>query len=226
MTAATTQAGPRAATTALFYPIALDLRGKRCLVVGGGVIADGKLDALLLADAQVQVVSPAVGPRIAELAAAGRIALALREYRAGDLDDVYLAIAATDDRAVNAVIAAEARARDILVNAVDDPPNCDFYAVAIVRRGALQVAISTNGLSPAFARWMREQLDESLPDEYADLLQALGEVREELRADGPIPEYEHWQAAITPDVLEHLRQGRHGAALELLREPLAAAAGQ
>jgi precorrin-2 dehydrogenase/sirohydrochlorin ferrochelatase len=212
--------------TALFYPIALDLRGKRCLVVGGGLIADGKLDALLLSDAQVQVVSPVVGPRIADLAAQGRIALALREYRAGDLDGVYLAIAATDDRAVNAVIAAEARAREILVNAVDDPPNCDFYAVAIVRRGALQVSISTNGLSPAFARWMREQLDASLPQEYTGLLSALGDVRDELRAAGPIPEYEHWQAAITPEVLEQLRLGRDEAARELLRAPLSAAAGR
>lgn len=210
--------------TALFYPIALDLRGKHCLVVGGGVIADGKLDALLLAEAKVLLVSPEVSPRIAAFAEQGRISLELRVYRPSDLDGVYMAIAATDDRAVNAVIAEEARALNIMVNAVDDPPNCDFYAVAIVRRGALQVSISTNGLSPAFARWLRERLDAELPAEYEELLYLLGDVRQELRAEGAIPEYEHWQAAITPEVLGQLHDGRHDVARRLLHAPLAAAA--
>ncbi len=190
-----------------YYPVALDLDGKGCLVVGGGEIADGKLDALLSSGARVTVVSPSVRPRIAALADAGRITLHQRTYQSGDLTDAFLVIAATDDRAVNAEVAVEARAAGILVNAVDDPPNCDFFAVAIVRRGDLQVSISTNGLSPAFARWMREQLDEALPREYGDLLKVLADVRETLKARGPIPAYEHWQAAITEDVLDCLRQG-------------------
>jgi precorrin-2 dehydrogenase/sirohydrochlorin ferrochelatase len=195
-----------------YYPIALDLFDKRCLVAGGGLIADGKLDALLAAGARVTLVSPRVLPRIAHLAAAGSITLYERPYRPADLDGTYLVIAATDDRAVNAAIAAEARSAGILVNAVDDPPNCDFFAVAVVRRGDLQVAISTNGLSPAFARWMRESLDASLPDEYGDLLATLGDVRRELKARGPIPEYEHWQAAITDEVLADLRSGNRAGA--------------
>lgn len=210
--------------TPLFYPIALDLHGKRCLLVGGGTIADGKLDALLLAQAKIHVVSPDVMPRIAAFAEQGKLKLNARPYRPSDLNDAYLVIAATDDRALNATIADAARARGVLVNAVDDPPNCDFYAVAITRRGALQVSISTNGLSPAFARWMREQLDAQLPAEYEDLLSLLGDVREQLRAEGPIPAYESWDAAITPPVLEHLRHGRHAEARALLYTPLAAAA--
>src|SRR5215213_2029606 len=114
-----------------YYPIALDLYHKRCLVVGGGEIAEGKLDALLDAAARVTVVSPAVRPRVTTLAAEGRITLHQRTYQPSDLRDTYLVIAATDDRAVNAAIAAEARAAGILVNAVDDPPNCDFFAVAV-----------------------------------------------------------------------------------------------
>jgi precorrin-2 dehydrogenase/sirohydrochlorin ferrochelatase len=195
-----------------YYPIALDLHGKRCLVVGGGMIADGKLDALLAAGADLTVVSPTVLPRIAALAADGRFTLHQRPYQASDIDGVYLAIAATDDRAANAAVAADARAAGVIVNAVDDIPNCDFFAVAVVRRGDLTLAISTNGRSPAFARWMREQLDATLPTEYGDLLGVLGDVRETLKARGPIPEYEHWQAAITDDVLADLQRNDRASA--------------
>ena len=104
------------------YPIALVLDGKRCLVVGGGEIADGKLDALLLAGAVVTVVSPEVRSRIAALAADGQITLHLRSYQTSDLDDTYLAIAATDDRPTNARMVTEARAAGILTQAVDDIP--------------------------------------------------------------------------------------------------------
>ena len=189
------------------YPIALVLDGKRCLVVGGGEIADGKLDALLLAGAMVTVVSPEVRPRIAALAAEGQLTLEQRPYRASDLDSTSLVIAATNDRALNARVVTEARAGGILTQAVDDIPCCDFFAVAIVRRGDLQLGISTNGRSPAFAHWMRERLDTELPQEYGDLLAVLGDVRETIKARGPIPAYEHWQAAITDDVIAALESG-------------------
>ena len=149
--------------SAVVYPIALELSGKRCLVVGGGVIADGKLDALVAAGARITLVSPDVLPRIAGFATDGQIDWRRRPYEPADLDGAFLVIAATDDRAVNAGVAAEARARGILVNAVDDIPHCDFFAVAIVRRGDLQLAISTNGRSPAFARWLRERFDREIP---------------------------------------------------------------
>jgi precorrin-2 dehydrogenase / sirohydrochlorin ferrochelatase len=193
--------------TPICYPIALVLDGKPCLVVGGGEIADGKLDALLLAGAVVKVVSPEVRPRIAALAAEGQITLHRRSYRPSDLDATYLAIAATDDRPLNARVVTEARAAGILTQAVDDIPYCDFFAMAIVRRGDLQLGISTNGRSPAFARWMRERLDTELPAEYGDLLAVLGDVRETIKASGPIPAYEHWQAAITDDVIAALESG-------------------
>jgi precorrin-2 dehydrogenase/sirohydrochlorin ferrochelatase len=195
-----------------YYPVALDLARKRCLVVGGGTIATDKVEGLLAAEAQVEVVSPDVGERIEELAAAGLIQLHRRAYQPSDVAGAFLAIGATDDLRVNAEVASDARAAGILVNAVDDPPNCDFFAVAIVRRGDLQLGISTGGRSPAFARWMREHLDASLPAEYADLLAVLGEVRDGLKARGPIPPYERWQAAITEEVLDQLRRGDRAAA--------------
>jgi precorrin-2 dehydrogenase/sirohydrochlorin ferrochelatase len=214
-----------AAMAATCYPIALVLDGKRCLVVGGGEIADGKLDALLLAGAVVTVVSPEVRPRIAALAAEGQITLQQRPYRRSDLDATSLVIAATDDRPLNARVVTEARAAGILTQAVDDIPYCDFFAVAIVRRGDLQLGISTNGRSPAFARWMRERLDTELPHEYGDLLAVLGDVRETIKARGPIPAYEHWQAAITDEVIAALSAGDRETATARIYERVAAGAG-
>lgn len=204
------------------YPIALTLEGKRVLLVGGGVIADGKLDALLHAGADLTVVSPEVNPRIAAFAAAGKITLHRRTFQSGDLDDMFVVIAATDDRSLNARIVTEARAARILTQAVDDIPYCDFFAVAIVRRGDLQLGISTNGRSPAFARWMRERLDADLPAEYGDLLDVLGEVRDTIKASGPIPQYDHWQAAISDEVFAALRKGDRQAAAASIYERVSA----
>jgi precorrin-2 dehydrogenase / sirohydrochlorin ferrochelatase len=207
------------------YPIALVLDGKPCLVVGGGEIADGKLDALLLAGAVVTVVSPEVVPRVAALAAEGQITLHQRPYRTSDLDGTYLAIAATDDGPLNARAVTEARAAGILTQAVDDIPYCDFFAVAVVRRGDLQLGISTNGRSPAFARWMRERMDTELPAEYGDLLAVLGDVRETIKAAGPIPAYEHWQAAITDEVIAALAAGDRETATARVYERVSAGIG-
>jgi precorrin-2 dehydrogenase/sirohydrochlorin ferrochelatase len=204
------------------YPIALNLIDKRVLVVGGGEIADGKLDALLLAGAAITVVSPDVRPRIAAFAADGKLTLHRRAYQSSDIDDMALVIAATDDRPLNARIVTEARAARILTQAVDDIPYCDFFAVAIVRRGELQLGISTNGRSPAFARWMRERLDADLPVEYGDLLDVLGDVRDSIKADGPIPHYDHWQAAITDEVFAALREGDRETAAASIYERVSA----
>jgi precorrin-2 dehydrogenase / sirohydrochlorin ferrochelatase len=206
-----------------YYPVALDLKDKPCLVAGGGDLATEKVEGLLHAGAQVVVVSPAVNETLADLAGSGRIVVLPRAFQPDDLDQIYLAYGADDDRNLNARVAAEARARGVIVNAVDDIPNCDFFAVSIVRRGDLQIAISTNGLSPAFARWMREYLDAQLPHELGDLLDVLADVRRQVKADGPVPPYEAWQAAIGDDVWLRLRHGdRDGArrrVLAALTEP-------
>jgi precorrin-2 dehydrogenase/sirohydrochlorin ferrochelatase len=204
------------------YPIALVLDTKPCLVVGGGKIADDKLDALLLSGALVTVVSPEVRPRIAALAADGRITLWLRQYAPGDLAGMVLVIAASDDNALNAQVVTEARAAGILAQAVDFIPYCDFFAVAVVRRGDLQLGISTNGRSPAFARWLRERLDRDLPLDYGDLLAVLGDVRDTLKARGPIPEYEHWRDAITDEVFTALSAGDRETATARVYERVAA----
>jgi precorrin-2 dehydrogenase len=207
--------------THTYYPVALDLDQKNCLLVGGGDIAEGKLEALIGAGARLTVVSPDVRTRFVELANAGHMDLHRRAYQPDDLSGVWMVIAATEDRALNARIAGDARAAGVLVNAVDDPPNCDFFAVSVVRRGDLQIAISTNGRSPAFARWMRESLDISLPAKYEDLLDLLGDIRDRIRQTGLVPPYERWRDAITDDVLDALQCGDRAAAHARLWDSLA-----
>jgi precorrin-2 dehydrogenase/sirohydrochlorin ferrochelatase len=209
-------------TNPICYPIALDLTGRRCLVVGGGALATEKAEGLLHACAEVAVVSPAVTPRLASLAAEHALTHHDRPYTSTDLEGIHLAYGASEDRALNAMVAHDARAAGVLVNAVDDIPNCDFFAVSIVRRGDLQIAISTNGLSPAFARWMREYIDGTLPVEYGDLLAVLGDVRRELKATGDVPPYDRWQAAITSEVMHDLRAGNRQGALDRVRQILIA----
>jgi precorrin-2 dehydrogenase/sirohydrochlorin ferrochelatase len=200
-----------------YYPVALDLKDKPCLVVGGGDLATEKVEGLLRAGARVLVVSPMITETLSELARDGTISVHRRAFRPGDLEGSYLAYGADEDQKLNATVAVEARERGVIVNAVDDIPNCDFFAVSIVRRGDLQIAISTNGLSPAFARWMREYLDAQLPHELGDLLEVLADVRRQVKAEGPVPPYEAWQAAIGDDVWLRLRHGdRDGARQRIL----------
>jgi precorrin-2 dehydrogenase/sirohydrochlorin ferrochelatase len=194
-------------TSHSYYPVALDLQGKRTLVVGGGTLATEKVEGLLVAGAQITVVSPTVTPTIAYLAESGELTLRQRPYASDDLDGIYLAYGATEDRAENARVAADARRLGVIVNAVDDIPNCDFFAVSIVRRGDLQIAISTNGRSPAFARWVREYLDAWLPKAFGGVLDALADVRQDLRAQGTTPPYERWRAAIGEEVFSQLPRG-------------------
>jgi uroporphyrin-III C-methyltransferase/precorrin-2 dehydrogenase/sirohydrochlorin ferrochelatase len=203
-----------------YYPVGLDLAGKDVLVVGGGKVAEGKIDQLLESEARVRLVSPTATPRIAALAAQGLIDWQQRPYRPGDVADAWIVIAAADDRSANAVVAQDARAAGRLVNAVDDVPNCDFIAMSIVKKGELQVAISTGGGSPAMARWMREELERLLPDELGALLDALAEIRLELKATGHIPPYDVWRRAMTPAVLDLLKAGRHEEARDALRAAL------
>jgi precorrin-2 dehydrogenase/sirohydrochlorin ferrochelatase len=202
------------------YPVALCLEGKGCLVVGGGSLAVEKVEGLLRAGALVTVVSERVAPGLVELFENHQIELHVRPYTAADLAGIALAYGADEDRDLNAVVAADARAAGVLVNAVDDIPNCDFYAVSLVRRGDLQVAVSTNGSSPAFARWMREYLDNALPHAFGDLLAALADVRSTVRAAGAVPSYEHWKAAIDDELALQVRRDSETGARERLLDAL------
>lgn len=203
-----------------YYNICLDVRDKLCLVVGGGLVAEGKVAYLLDCGAKVRVISPDLTPELAARANRGEFEWWAREYREGDIDERHwLVIAATDDRAANARVAAAARAHRVLVNAVDDVPNCDFVATSIVRRGDIQLGISTAGRSPAFARWLRLKLEETIDADYAAMLDVCGDVRDEVRREGRHVPVEAWHAAVTDDLLETIR--RHGP--DVARERLRAA---
>jgi siroheme synthase-like protein len=203
-----------------YYPVCFDLRGRPCVVIGGGTVAARKVEGLLECGARVTVVAPVLGPALTQWEHDGRIEARRRPYAAGDLEGAALAIAATDDRAVNAVVAQEARARGVWLNAADDPERCDFILPAVIRRGDLQVAISTGGRSPALARRVREDLERLLPAEYADLLPLLAEVRAALREEGIDVPAERWQSAVDDYVLARLRAGDRDGARERLRAGL------
>jgi siroheme synthase-like protein len=178
------------------FPLFVELAGRPCVVLGGGAVAERKVQALLEAGAVVTLVSPALSPALATLACAGRIRHVARPYVDGDLAGAALAFAATDDGVVNAEVAREARARGVWVNAADDPAHCDAILPAVVRRGAVTVAISTGGASPALARAVRERLERALPQAYGPLAQAAAEARRELRAAGRRASAEDWLAAL------------------------------
>lgn len=157
-------------------------------MVGAGEIAESKIQSLLAADARVTVVAPKARPALIDLAGAGRFTWHQREFSASDLDGAFLVVAATNDSEVNAAVYREAQLRDVICNAVDDPPNCDFYFPSIVKRGDLQIAISTAGESPALAQQLREDIDSQLPEDLGPWLQSLGKLRREVLAVIPAGE--------------------------------------
>jgi precorrin-2 dehydrogenase / sirohydrochlorin ferrochelatase len=164
------------------FPIFLKLQERPCLVVGAGEIAEFKIHSLLAAGARVTVIAPEAKLDLISLADAGLFTWHQREYVADDLEGVFLVVAATDSLAVNAAVYRDAVDRNILCNAVDDPPNCDFYFPSVVGRGNLQIAISTSGESPALAQRLRKEIDEQLPDDLGPWLDDLGELRREVLA--------------------------------------------
>jgi len=150
------------------------------VVVGAGKIAESKIASLQAAEARITVIAPVASARIAEQAASGEIVWQQREYAAGDLAGHFLAVAATSNPAVNRAVFAEAERAGMLVNAVDDPPFCDFYFPSVVRRGDLQIAISTAGASPALAQRLRKEIDAQLPLDAGEWLTELGNLRREI----------------------------------------------
>ena len=170
------------------FPLFLKLTARPTVVIGAGYLAESKIESLLAAQAHVLVVAPEVNGRIRELADSGDIDLRRRPYEHGDLAGAFLAVAATDDAAVNRAVFAEAEAAGVLVNAVDDPPFCDFYFPSVVRRGDLLIAISTAGQSPALAQRLRKEINALLPLDTGDWLTELGNLRREVLQLEPLNE--------------------------------------
>ena len=192
-----------------WYPVFLNIRGKRCVVVGGGRVALQKVRVLLECGANVTVVSPQIhSEELARLAETGTITLKQRRFAPGDLEAALIAVAATDVHQANHNVALEARKRGLLVNVVDNPQESDFIVPSSIRRGDLTIAISTAGSSPALARKLRTRLEERIGKEFTGLLPLIKEVRSELKQKGVEVSADTWQDALDLDVL--LEFGRAG----------------
>ncbi len=171
------------------FPIFLKLTARPCLVVGAGNLAQSKIESLRAAHAAVTVIAPEACPRIVDMAASGEIAWHQRPYAPGDIaSGTFLVVTATNVGAVNRAVYLEAQSKNILCNAVDDPPFCDYYFPSVVRRGDLQIAISTAGASPALAQRLRKEINAQLPLDAGDWLTDLGNLRREVTQIEPLNE--------------------------------------
>ncbi len=191
-----------------YYPVFLNISGRKCVVVGGGQVALRKVKVLLEHGADVKVISPDLCPELVQLAGSGEIRSLNREYRTGDLAGAFVAIAATDNIDINRQVVAEARSKAVLINVVDDAENSDFIVPSYLRRGPVTIAVSTAGKSPALARKIRSTLEKELGDEYALLALLINEVRAEVKREGITIDGDGWQEALDLDqLLGLLRRG-------------------
>jgi len=170
------------------FPIFLKLTARPCLVVGGGNLAESKIESMRAANGKVTVIAPEASARITDMAASGEIEWHQREFQPGDVHDYFLVVTATNVPAVNRAVYLEAQSKNIICNAVDDPPFCDFYFPSVVRRGDLQIAISTAGASPALAQRLRKEINAQLPLDTGDWLTDLGNLRREVTQAEPLNE--------------------------------------
>lgn len=203
-----------------FYPIYINLLNKSCLIVGGGIVAQRKVENLLEYGASITLVSPQITPIIKQYEQSGVIKVVERNFEAQDLDYVFMVFIATNDSEVNRYIAELCVSRQILVNAVDDPPNCDFFVPAVVKRGSLAIAISTTGKSPLLARQIKEDLENIYSEEYSEYVDLLGEYREMIK--NSIPDINKRRLALAAlidlEILEGLKAGEREKVRERMEE--------
>ena len=202
------------------YPANFLVAGRRCVVVGAGRIAARKLEALLEAGADVVVIAPEAVDTIRTWADAGRLVWHERGFEDADLDEAWLAITATADAAVNQAVFDAGEARRVWINSADDPINCSFTLMSVVRQGDIVVTIGTNGRSPALATFLKAHVGTEMGPEYERLLELLSEAREAIRSSGRSSEDADWRQAFDSGILDLVREGREEEAKELLRSCL------
>lgn len=202
------------------YPVNLDLRGRKCIVVGGGSVAERKVRVLLDFDAKVTVIAPQLTVCLKKLADAGKIEHIREPFRPEFLHKAFLAIVATDDHEINRAVSFKAQELGILVNVVDDPELCTFLVPAIVRRGDVVIGISTSGKSPILAKQIKEKVESFLGPEYGYLADILGALRDEIKAkyEDPAARKLAYQRILDSEALDLLAQGKHDEAFERARK--------
>lgn len=193
---------------AKYYPVGLVLEGKKCLVVGAGSVAERKVRRLLECGAHVTVIGLTVTPALKALAKSKKIVFKKRKVSLKDLKRGSLVVAATTDRKINAALSSYCRKNDILINVVDSPKECSFILPSVVRRGALTISISTDGISPLLARKIREDLERRFGKEYAKLLKIMKEIRPQAlkKIKDPKARRVFFQKALEPQILGLLRR--------------------
>lgn len=193
-----------------YYPMFADLAGRRCVVIGGGAIAQGKIMTLLDYGAAVTVISPEATRKILSYAARGTIRYAKREFRPGDLRGAWLAFAATDNQRINELVFKTAERLRIFTNVIDQKPLCSFIVPSIVKRGDVVIGISTGGASPAVAKHLRKELAARVGPDYARMTRLLGSLR--ARAKSRLPDYQsrkrYFDGLIAGKVFQLVRAGR------------------
>lgn len=206
------------------FPVNLRLADKAVLVVGAGNVACRKIGQLLDAGANVTAVGPHVHPALEQLAhesrSVGSLTIEKRRYAPGEVAAYLLAITCTDNPDVNARVHKDGIASGVWVNSADDPENCEFTLASVVRQGDLQITISTEGRSPALAMWLRQRFEREFTSEWAELVNLLSDVRDEVRHERGTSEIHGWIEALDNGVPGLVAQGNHDAARQVLRRHL------
>ena len=203
-----------------YYPVYIEMREQPCVVIGGGKIAEGKVEGLLAAKANVTVISPDLTANLRELVEEKKITYIARAYQPGDLTGAFMVICATDQTQINHQVWQEASANRQLVNVVDDTPRCNFIAPSILRKGDLSIAISTSGKAPALAVRLKERLQRELGPEYERFLELAGELREPLARQ--VQDFETrkalWYELVDSEILDVLARGDETAARVIISQ--------
>jgi len=194
-----------------YYPVYLDLNEKKCLVIGGGKVAERKVKSLLDCGARIFVVSPVLSAWLEQSAREGKVTAIMRNYTITDLDNAFLVIGATDNHLINDKVAQECSKRNILVNIVDQTAKCNFIVPAVIRQGSLSISVSTDGKSPMLARRIREELEQFFGPEYQEFLDLLGNVRKHVLENVPEEDKRRdiFYQLVYSDIIELLRDGEH-----------------
>lgn len=192
-----------------FYPVHLNISGMRCVVVGGGEVAERKVARLLECGADVVLVGKTITQKLEAMKREGRIDHIPDDYRSDYIEGAFLVIGATDRDEINEEIYLDSKERNVLVNIVDDPERCQFIVPSQVRRGDLLISISTGGKSPALARRLRENLEGKYGHEYKILLDIMGRLRGKIIASGSSPEANKdvFESILDTDILRYIREG-------------------
>jgi len=203
-----------------YYPVCLDISNERCVVVGGGEVAERKVISLLECGAKVVLVARDLTPALRVIKDAGRIEQVPDDYKEEYLEGAFLVIGATDREDVNEKISRDSRDRGILVNIVDVPARCNFIVPSVFRRGDLLVAVSTGGKSPALARRLREEIEERYGPEYGTLLEIMGDLRGRIIARGASSAENRvlFESVLDSDILRYIREEKGDRVQEIIRD--------